>query len=83
LGDRMTYDCTKIYKLVGNRIAYYRKQKNMTQEQLAEKVGISTSYLSKIEAQNCNKSFSLAIICQIANVLDIDIKDFFDDMDSQ
>ncbi len=47
------------YKKIGRNIKKYRTQSNLTQEELCEKVGISISYLSKIEAPNCNKSFSL------------------------
>lgn len=49
----------------------------MTQSELADKVGISLSYLSKIEAVNCNKSFSLHVLFDIADALGVDIKDFF------
>jgi transcriptional regulator with XRE-family HTH domain len=51
---------------------------NMTQRELADKVGISLSYLSKIEASNCNKSFSLHVLFDIADALNVDIKEFFD-----
>ena len=37
------------YKEFGSNIAYYRKKKNLTQEQLALKIGSSQSQLSKIE----------------------------------
>ncbi|WP_286149339.1 helix-turn-helix domain-containing protein [Thomasclavelia cocleata] len=53
-------------------------QSNLTQEELCEKVGISISYLSKIEAPNCNKSFSLDLLYRICDVLMIDIKKLFD-----
>jgi transcriptional regulator with XRE-family HTH domain len=72
----MIHNCSDIYKKVGRKISFYRKEKNCTQNELAEKAGISVSYLSKIEAKNCNKSFSLAVICQIANALEVDIKLF-------
>lgn len=51
-----------IKKLLGKRIQEIRKQKNMTQDQLAEAVGIETVSLSNIErgkyypaAENLNK----------------------------
>ena len=40
------------YIALGLNIAYYRKRQGMTQEQLAEKAGISRSYLGEIEAPN-------------------------------
>ena len=48
----------------------------MTQKELANRVGISLSYLSKIEASNSNKSFSLHVLFDIADALDVDIKEF-------
>lgn len=38
------------YIAMGLNIAYYRKRNGMTQEQLAEKAGVSRSYLGEIEA---------------------------------
>lgn len=61
------------YKLIGQQIQRYRKNKGFTQEELALKVGISKSYLSKIEAENCDKSFSLEVLFEIADALDIPV----------
>lgn len=61
------------YKIIGQRIQQYRKLKGLTQEQLADTISISKSYLSKIEAQNCDKTFSLEVLFEIADALDINI----------
>jgi len=37
------------YKIIGRRIQKARLENNLTQEQLSEKLKISTNYLSKIE----------------------------------
>ncbi|WP_373454245.1 helix-turn-helix domain-containing protein [Halanaerobium congolense] len=68
----------EIYNQIGQKIKKYRKEKKLTQVDLAEKLDISISYLSKIEAKNCRKSFSLDLLVNIAETLEIDIKDFFD-----
>ena len=70
-------DDKELYRTVGSRIKQQRKEKGFTQQQLCEKVGISLSYLSKIEAANCDKSFSLSILNQLANALKVDVTDFF------
>lgn len=62
---------TKEYKIIGQAIKKYRKDKGYTQEQLADKVSISMSYLTKIEAPNCNQPFSLEVVFDIAEVLEI------------
>ncbi len=66
------------YKKIGLKIKELRKQKNMTQAELAEKLDISISYLTKIEAKNCRKSFSLSILFDLAEILEVNIKYFFD-----
>lgn len=63
------------YKNIGIKISEYRNKKNLTQEELANKVGISYSYLTQIEAPNVVKKMSLEVLFDIADVLNIDIKD--------
>lgn len=63
----------KKYKLIAKAIVEYRKEAGITQKQLAEKLGISISYISKIEAPNTNKSFSLEILFDIADILDVSV----------
>ena len=68
---------TELYRIIGSNIKYHREQAKMTQVQLADAAQISISYLSKIEAIRCDKSLSISVLNQIANVLDIDITIFF------
>lgn len=63
------------YKNIGIKISKYRVQNGLTQEQLANKVGISYSYLTQIEAPNVIKKMSLEVLFDIADILNIDIKD--------
>lgn len=67
----------ELYSTIGKNIKLYRKSIGMTQIQLCNEVGVSLSYLTKIEADNCEKSFSLSLLNQIANTLKVDISDFF------
>ena len=69
---------SEIYNQIGQKIKKYRKNKKLTQVELAQKLGISLSYLSKIEAKNCHKSFSLDLLVSIAKTLEVDIRDFFE-----
>lgn len=66
-----------LYHIIGINIKYYREQSKLTQVQLAEQAQISISYLSKIEAAGCDKSLSISVLNQIANVLCVDISEFF------
>jgi len=65
------------YKEIGRRIVFYRNLRGLSQEALADKIGISRSYLSKIEAPKSEVSFSLDVIFTIANGLDVDVAAFF------
>lgn len=61
------------YKMIGLKIAYYRKMRGYTQGQLAGKIGISTTFLGQIERGNNGKSYSLETLLSIAVGLDIDV----------
>jgi len=60
------------YKQLGLNITYYRKLKNLTQDSLAERVGISRTHLSNIEAPNAPTSISLETLFSIAEALDVE-----------
>ena len=71
----MNIKYSKIYKEIGKNISKYRKEKGLTQEELANKVGISYSYITQIEAPNVIKKMSLEVLLDLAEALDVDIKD--------
>lgn len=58
-----------------NQLASLRKQKNLTQEELALAVGVSRVHISKIE--NGNGKCSLDVLYAIAKKLDVNINDIF------
>ena len=60
---------------LGLNIGLLRKLRGLTQEELAEKAGISRSFLSAIEAPNLVQSFSLEILYNISDALTIDPQD--------
>lgn len=57
------------YKAIGKRIRKYRKSLSLSQEQLAEMVGISTTHMSHIETGNTK--LSLAVLVEISKSLSI------------
>ena len=57
---------------IGQRISYYRRQRNMTQKELANKANISISYISKIESAGTDVTFSLLSLYQIAEALGLE-----------
>ena len=66
------------YRQLGLIIAYYRKLKGLTQEELAESVKLSRTHTSNLEAPNMPTSISLAKLFDISDVLEVPIKNFFD-----
>ena len=61
------------YKMIGLNIAYYRKLIGLTQLQLAEKINISRTHMSNIEAPNMPTSISLETLLDIADTLEIPV----------
>ena len=68
----MLFDNSERYRDLGCAIAYYRKRKRLTQEQLADRVGISRQHMGAIEAPNMVRAISLEVIFNIATVLEIE-----------
>lgn len=56
-------------------IKYQRKLGNLTQEQLADRLAITTQYISELENTKIDNSPSLKLLYLIAKVLNIDLKD--------
>lgn len=69
------------YKRIGARIVYYRKIKGVTQEKLAENVGISPQYLSRIENGSYPKSVSLSTLIRIADKLEVPVSKLVEDIE--
>ena len=65
------------YNNLSDNIKLYRRKRNMTQEQLAEKASCSTSYIKQIESQKNFKNVTFITITNICNALGIDTVDLF------
>lgn len=72
-----------IYDEVAKNIKFYRKSKNMTQAQLAEKTEYSHEFIRRIEAPNSKKNFSIEAVSNIAKALDINIELLFEKKDRE
>ena len=66
------------YRQLGLNISHYRKIRGLTQEKLAEIVHMSRGHLSHIEAPKMTSSFSIALLFDIADALNIEVKQLFD-----
>ena len=70
--EKKEFDNSERYRDIGCAIAYYRKRKQMTQEQVADLVGISRQHMGTIEAPNMVRALSLEVVFNIATVLEIE-----------
>ena len=66
---------SKIVEILGNNIRNLRKERNWTQEQLAEKAEISVPYMTQIELGK--KQASLETVENIAKALSVSIDELF------
>ena len=55
--------------IIGENLLKYRTENNYTQEELAEKVGISTSFYANLE--HGNRSMSLLVLRNLADALQV------------
>lgn len=62
-----------LYRQIGAKIAYYRTLEGMSQEDLARKIAISKSTLSKIERGKYNSGLSIATLLNIADGLKVEL----------
>lgn len=65
------------YKAIGKRGKIARIKAEMTQEQLAERIGISPTHLSNIETGTTH--VSLMVIVKLANALSVTVDDLLCD----
>lgn len=72
----MTIQQQEKYRQLGLNIAYYRKQKGLSQLQLAEMVDISRTHMSRIEIADC--AVSLDVVFSICDALQITPAKLFD-----
>ena len=70
--SKKQFDNSERYRDLGCAIAYYRKRRGLTQEQVAEQVGISRQHMGAIEAPNMVRAISLDVLFNIAAVLEIE-----------
>lgn len=66
-----------IYYLVARNLKIQRKLKGLTQSQFAELCNYSDGFIMNIESEKYHQTFSLGTLWKFAEVLNIDIREFF------
>lgn len=67
------------YSIIRRKIKQYRLENNLTQQELANMTGISREYISDAENESRNKHITISLLGRIAEVLNVNIADFFID----
>lgn len=65
------------YNIFSNNVRFFRKKRQLTQEQLAEYCDLSTSYIKQIESGKEFKNVSLTVILKLSNVLNVPVNKLF------
>lgn len=68
-------DQSTVLDQLGRRIAELRRDRQWTQEQMAERLGVLTTYLQRIERGREN--LTVGSLVALANALDVSLLDIF------
>ncbi len=81
-GDYMSnMDENYIYYVVSKNLKRIRKEKKLTQQQLADLSNYSVGFIMNIESEKYYQTFSLGTLWQFSKVLDVDVREFFKPLD--
>ena len=69
------------YRILGLKIAYYRKRAGYTQEVFAEKINKSVNFLAQVEGTGTTGGVSLETLFKMAAVLQIPASKLLEDDD--
>lgn len=77
----MMHSDTYYFDIIRHNIKKYREAAGLTQQQLADKTGITMNYLAKIESKKMQRGCTIVIIGRIADALEVDIRELFSPID--
>ncbi len=66
-----------VYYLVAKNLKRLRKEKGLTQSKFAEACSYSDGFIMNIESEKYYQTFSLGTLWKFAEVLEVDISEFF------
>ncbi|MDK2040780.1 helix-turn-helix transcriptional regulator [Aliarcobacter butzleri] len=74
-------EINEVYKTIGKNVKKIREEKGISQLQLAMAIGHkAVGVISNCELCLQNKHFNIEQLVKIADVLDVNIKDFFENI---
>lgn len=81
--DNKMHEDYYYYDIVRKNIKKYRTREGITHQELADRIDVSMHYISQIESGTKNKYFTLIVIGRIADTLNIDIRQLFDETEKK
>ena len=85
MNDDIVNEQTKLFKVIGKNTKYYRtmyslNKHKMTQENLAEKINVSTALIGNLESNKISQGISVYTLWKISLALETPIEKFFEDI---
>ena len=65
------------YQIVRKNVRKYRKEQNLTQQDLADMTEMSREYICDVENESRNKHVTISVLGRIAEALNVPIYKFF------
>lgn len=79
----MMHSNTYYFDIIRHNIKKHREAAGLTQQQLADKAGITMNYVAKIESKKMQRGFTIVILGRIADALELDIRELFSPIDEK
>ena len=79
----MMHSDTYYFDIIRYNIKRLREEAGLTQQQLADKAGITMNYVAKIESKKMQRGFTIVSLGRIADALDLDIRELFKPIDEK
>lgn len=74
---------TYYFDIIRYNIKRLREEAGLTQQQLADKAGITMNYVAKIESKKMQRGFTIVSLGRIADALGLDIRELFKPVDEK
>lgn len=74
---------TYYFDIIRYNIKRLREEAGLTQQQLADKAGITMNYVAKIESKKMQRGFTIVSLGRIADALGLDIRELFKPIDEK
>lgn len=76
---KVVHDDNYYFDVIRRNIKKYRKEKKLTQQQLADRSNVTMNYIAKLESQKMNRGVTIPVLGRIADSLDINIRDLLNE----